>query len=288
MRQGLILGAVALATGVAYAIDAWWWWSPSRRRTRARKWAERYVTAYDDAWLIPFEELGVINRRVAAVGMYFILLVFVEIPMWGQPYAAWLMSIPSVFAIVFVLSGTQISLPPGTRVARLRELELADYLSEGMRRFMWVAGAVGCLACLLVAVARSEWLLGISGALMLAAPASVELAARRLARMPEPAQNAAHLYLQDVLRADHIQAAALMSALGGAFLCSWLSIAVDDPTWAWAVLIAMNYSLLTGIYLFAIKPGKPSAYMRSRLWPQLRPGQLLSGADPMPTVGVAP
>jgi hypothetical protein len=50
----------------------------------------------------------------------------------------------------------------------------------------------------------------------------------------------------------------------------------------------MNFVLLTGIYVFALKLGKPSTYMRSRLWPQLRPGQLLSGADPMSTVGVAP
>ena len=286
VRQGLILGGAALVAGIAYAIDAWWWWSPSRRRTRARKWAERHVTAYDDTWLIPFEQQGVTNRRVAAIGTFLALVVLVEIPMGGQPYAAWLMSIPPLFAIVFGLSGAQISLPRGTRVARLRELELADYLPEAMRRFMWVAGAVGCLACFLVAVVRSEWLLGISGLLMLVAPASVELAARRLARTPEPAQGAAHLYLQDVLRADHIRGAALMSALSGAFLCNWLSTA-EDPDWVWAVLMAMNVALLAGIYLFALKPGKPSTYMRSRLWPELRPGQLLSGADPMSTVGVA-
>jgi len=32
----------------------------------------------------------------------------------------------------------------------------------------------------------------------------------------------------------------------------------------------------------------PAAYLRSGLWPQRRPGQLRSGADPKSTVGVAP
>src|SRR3954452_3492332 len=220
VRHGLILGGAALITGIFYVAEAWWW-RPSRRRARARKWAERHVASYEDQWLVQFEQLGVSNRRAVVVPGFLGLVFLLELPMGGQPYVALLFySLPALFAILCGLSATRISLPPGTRVARLRELEVADYLPERTRQFMWVAGAVGCGACLLVGVASSEWWLEVSGSLMLVAPASVELAARRLARMPEPAQSAAHLYLQDVLRADHIRWAALSSALSGAMVCN--------------------------------------------------------------------
>jgi hypothetical protein len=157
-------------------------------------------------------------------------------------------------------------------VARLRELEVSDYLPDRTRHFMWLAGAVGFSACLLVGRVQGEWWLGASGALMLVAPASVELAARRLARLPEPAQSAAHLYLQDVQRAEHIRSAALSSAISGTMVCNWLSSAIDGPDWLVFTLLAMNLVLLAGFFFVAFDPDtKASIYMRSRLWPQLGP-----------------
>lgn len=286
VRHGLVFGVAGVISLSLYAVTVWWWWRPDRRLSRAQKWAQRHVSSYENEWLIPFQEEDVVICRVAAVGGFFSIVFLLEIPLGGQPYAAWLLSFPALFSISCCLSGTRIALPPGTRVARLRELELEDYLPERTRLFMWVAGVVGCLACLLVSVATGEWLVGASGSLMLVGPACVELAGRRLARLPEPAQSAAHLYLQDVFRADHIRWAAFSSALSGAMLCNWLSSAVDDPAWIVWALIGMSYSLLTGLCMFALKTDwKASTHMRSRLWPELRPGQLVSDGEPIPAAG---
>ncbi len=147
---------------------------------------------------------------------------------------------------------------------------------------MWFAGVVGCLACLMVAVVRHDWLLGISGVLMVLAAACVEAAGRRFARMPEPAQNASHLYLQDALRADRIRAAAISTVLSAAMLCNWLGSAAVDTDALWGPLMVMNLVLLTGLFVVAFTPDKKaSTYMRSRLWPQLRPVQLVTDAEPV-------
>ena len=160
-------------------------------------------------------------------------------------------------------------------------MELLDYIPERTRLFMWFAGALGCLACLLVAVVHHQGLLGVSGGLMVLAPACVELTGRRLARVPEPARSASHLYLQDVLRADHIRSAAVSTTLSAAMLCNWLSAATINDTALWGTLMVMNAVLLTGL-LVAFTPGKKaSTYMRTRLWPQLGPGQLLTDAEPV-------
>jgi hypothetical protein len=281
VRQCLIVGGAGLVAGVAYAVDAWWG-TPARRRARAHKWAREQVASYEDQWLVAFQEQGVVTRRASVVACFLSLVILLEIPMGGQPFAAWLFGLPAAYAIFRALTCTRMSLPPGTRVARLRELELVDYIPQRTRLFMWFAGTVGCLACVLVALVRHEWLIGVSGLLMVLAPACVELAGGRLARLPEPAQNPAHLYLQDVMRADHIRAAAVSTALGAAMLCNWLSVAVDDTGWLEGILMVTNVVLLTGVYVVTLKPGlKASTYMRSRLWPQLRPGELVTDAEPV-------
>jgi hypothetical protein len=52
-------------------------------------------------------------------------------------------------------------------------------------------------------------------------------------------------------------------------------------------LIVMSFALLAGLFVVSFNPDlKASTYMRSRLWPELRPGQLLSANDPVPAAGV--
>jgi hypothetical protein len=287
VQQCLIIGAAALAGGLAYLVDAWWG-NPTRRSARAHKWAKQQVASYEDEWLIPFEEQVVSSRRVTVVITFLFVLIFLEFPVDGQPYVAWLLALPAVYAIIRALTCEGLSLPPGTRVARLRELELVDYIPQHARVIMWFAGAVGFIACLLVALAGDKWLLAVSGSLVLAAPVCVELAGRRLARAPEPAKSAAHLYLQDALRADQVRGAAVSSVLSAAMLCNWLASGADRTDWVEWTLLLMNLVLLTGLFIVAFKPDRKAAtYMRSRLWPQFGPGQLLANGEPLPPTGLA-
>lgn len=286
VRQVLILGGAGLVTAIFYGIDAWWS-APSRRRARVRKWAERRLVGYEDQWLRPVEEQGVVMRRFGAIGLFFTIVLLAEIRHGWQPYAAWLLSVPALFAILCGIWGARPLLPPGTRVARLRELELVDYLPERTRQIMWLVSVCGFLACLLTSVALEKWIVGVAGLLMLAAPASVELAGRRLARMPEPAESAAHLYLQDALRADSIRFAAFASTQSGAMACIYLSMVPEAPDWLTWTLLALSPVLLWGLFIVAMDGREaPADYMRGRLWPGLKVGQVLKPGDALPTEAV--
>jgi len=284
-RHAVIVGVAGLVTLIVYGAEAWWS-GPRRREARLRKWAQRQVSTYQDAWLAPLRRQAVVNRRVGAVGGFFSLVFLLEIPIGGQPYAAWLLAAPAVFSILWVLTSKGLALAPGTRVARLRELEITDFLPERTRVLMWIAGIVGFAACLLVGISEDARPLCLAGSLLLVAPTSVELAARRLAKMPEPAESAAHLYLQDVVRADQIKWAAFSATQASSFACTWLSMAVEEPGWLELTLTAMSLGLLVVLFPVMLNPDvKAAIYMRSRLWPQLGPGQLVADGEPMAAMG---
>lgn len=285
--------SVPLAVGgvASVALYVWdvRWNTASRRCAKARRWAERHVSSYDDAWLAPFEARIVISRFVACFVMFFSVAFLVAIPWGGQPYAALLLSVPALYSVLCGLFFDRVPLPRGTRVARLRELELCDYVPEVARGFMWVAAVVSFSACVLAARVEHAWFLGASAVLMLVAPMCVELGGRRLARQPEPAQSPAHLYLQDVIRADHLRGAALGSVLSSAFLCNWLSAALPSSGWLGLTLLAANIGLLAGLCVVCVKFGRdPAAYMRTRLWPWLGPAELLAKDERTTTWTTAP
>jgi hypothetical protein len=102
--------------------------------------------------------------------------------------------------------------------------------------------------------------------------------------MPEPADSAAYLYLQDAFRSDLVRSAAFRSTLGGVFVCTLVSWAMIWQNVAWCVPLLLGVLMM--IWLFLETPdfrNDPAGYMRSRLWPTLTPGQVLRSGDPLPT-----
>jgi hypothetical protein len=104
---------------------------------------------------------------------------------------------------------------------------------------------------------------------------------------PEPAQSAAHLYLQDALRADRIRSAAFTSTQSGAMACILIFMAVDDPAWLVWTLLAMSPVLFTGLLMVGLDHrDAPADYLRARLWPTSKVGQVLRPGDALPAGGL--
>lgn len=271
-----------LFLGVAY-VGQFRWWTPRRLRSDADKWAGQRLVVKDERWMTSIESQLKANFRADLVWVYFGTTVLMQMPVSHKAYAACLAAVPATLMILRALTSRPM-LPPGKRVARVRELTLNDYLPERSRRFMWMTGAAGGAACVAAGVTREQWPVALSGLLLFVPPASVELVGMRLARMPEPADSAAHLYLQDAFRSDLVRLAALRSALGASFLCGLVSLFLltDSSGPVPVVLLVIAVLLYVRLLSEASDIGKrPAAYMRARLWPTLAPGQVVMPDDPV-------
>src|SRR3954469_25561418 len=108
-------------------------WTPERGRTAALEWAERRRVSCDEQWLEPVQRQLLTNAQADLVGMFFLFGLLVQVPASAKPYAACLVGLPAVVVIARGLTFSRMILPPGMRVARARELELADYLPTRTR-----------------------------------------------------------------------------------------------------------------------------------------------------------
>lgn len=289
MNDVLVEGLVSCVgfglTGVAIYFGYLRWWTPERQRTDASKWSQRHLAPYDERWSDAIHRELKTNFGVDLASIFLLTSVLMQVPTSGKAYAACLIALPTLLVTLNGLAFNRVALPPGVRVARMRELTLTDYLPHRTRRLMWVSGVAGCLTCVVLGVAHDQWVVALSGLLLLIAPACVEWVASQLARMPEPAENAAHLYVQDAFRADLIRASAIRSATGGTFVTALIAweMVLDDPGWVPAVLLGVG--ILLTAFLFNEGPEfrkRPADYMRSRLWPSLRPAEVLQPGDPVP------
>lgn len=292
-------GTIHVLLWVAFLIiwpTAWYlgfvlWWRPERRRADARRWATRHLAAYDERWQEPVERQLKANVRLDFLATFLLSSALLRMPVSGKAYAACLVALPGVLAALNGLAFSRVPLPPGTRVARLRELTLTDYLPNRTRQLMWASGATGCLACVVLGVVTDRWVVAASGALLVLAPLAVEYAGTQLARMPEPADSAARLYVQDAFRSDLIRSAAVRSSLGAAFaglLVAWAMV-LDHPGWVPVTLLGIVGLLIVCLCLQGSDlRHTPAAYMRSRLWPNLTPHQVVRPGDALPTPAVVP
>jgi hypothetical protein len=283
----LIVGTVGVSVmWVLLYVGSLRWWTPERRRADAWKWAQRHLASYDERWLEPVERQMLSSFRIDCVCMILLSYVLFVVPTSAKAYIGCLVALPTVMAILRGLAFSRVVVPPGERVARLRELTVEDYLPKRTRVLMWRCGAAGSLTCLVLGFTRDQWFVAVSGLLLLAAPATVDLAGARLARTPEPAESAAHLYTQDAFRSGLIRMAALRSAMGGTYVCLLVSWALVFTEPVWAVGVVLGVVLFVAMFREARGFGKaPAAYMRSRLWPTLAPGQVLAPGDPVPAGG---
>ncbi len=275
---------VALGSLVWY-VGYLWWWNPERRRADVERWSMRHMAAWDARWQEPIERQLKADVRVDLIWVFLLCGVLQGVPTSGKAYVACLVAIPGVVTTFNGLAFTRIPLPPGTRVARLRELTLTDYLPDRTRWLMWASAAAGCLACVVLGAATGRWVVGASGGLLLLMPLTVEYAGSRLAHLPEPADSAALLYVQDAFRSDIIRSAAVRSSLGAAIasvLVAW-ALVVEHPGWVPVVLLGVGGLLVVCLCLQGSDfRHTPAAYMRSRLWPALTPHQVIRPGDALP------
>jgi hypothetical protein len=158
---------------------------------------------------------------------------------------------------------------PGPRVARIVAPSITDYVR---RAELWAArlaaGVVLPVSALIVGLAQthrsnepflSSGGLIATGAIGLILLALVELAARRIVGLAQPAATAAELAWDDAIRAQQLRELYLVLAMFSLYI-AFFTATVLDTSW-----IAAYGGLVVLLALASI--GKPSAYYRRRLWP---------------------
>jgi hypothetical protein len=208
----------------------------------------------------------------------------------SRAWAAWLGVVPGVLVLArgLVIARTASALPSGSRVARAREVAIGDYLSTRERVASWTAVGLAGFAIGVADVRTSSPVLLVPMALVVAAGALVEAVGVRFARMPEPAENANQLYVQDAFRADALRGALAVTAMSAMLLVLAVPAAVDMP--AQQVIGYFEFVAMVAVCLSLVGffPDRPVAQMRARLWPALSPDQLVLPEDAVLSQGVVP
>jgi hypothetical protein len=278
---------VSLPFMLAFAAFLAWHVRPypeAKRRQEGERWARRHQAFVDARWVSEVDECLQRDRRVrAATGGILMAGVWLLVPTVSAVLVC-LVSLPALLALVRGYYVTRADLvPPGARVARLRELSIEDYVPPAVRGLMWAAVGLGAASAMVAAVLTTWWVAVAAGLLLLGASA-VELTGARLARMPEPAGDPSHLYWQDALRVD-----ALLSAIGSTEAAAWMTcltvskLADLDLVWRLDFVLFLLFlpTLVVGLQVH----DRPVARMRSRLWPTLEPGRVLMPGEPVPAQG---
>ena len=269
-QQVIITGDLVFVLGwVALFVFSMRRWTPERGRDAARKWADNRQVACDDAWLNPVQRQLRTNYHADLVALFFLYCALNLAPAPIKPYAALLVSTPYVVVIARGLSISRQILPPGPRVARARQVTAADYLPGRTRQLAWACAVSGLAACVALGWVRDNQALAAAGLLLLIPPASIEWVGQRLSHMPQPADSAEHLYLQDAFRSDLMGFASFRSALAAATLTGYLGVDAIAGSVAWVPVVLVGVAALLFVGLFRQTGDlreNPAGYMRSRLW----------------------
>lgn len=258
---------------VAGLVAAAWLALPTRRSlTRA---GHRFAQD-NDLWIAP-ELMAAVDRAhrrerwVLAVAALAVVAVLVLGPDGGtSPLVLFAVVVPVAAVGRLLLAGRDFPVRPGqVSVARPRAVRVGDYLpSTAPAAFaVWAllgAGAAG------LGVRWGERGLAVAGAVMVLVTLAVAGSVVAVSRRPEPAVDAAHLYLQDAWRAARMRTTLHQLALAG--YCLGLTVASADPALPpglWVVPVAVA-GVASGLALHG------RARFRDRLWPDVPAGQVLS------------
>ena len=267
--------------GTAWLIGAR---TPEKRRRDGDEWARSHLAYVESGWTADVDRCLAHNRRVELYGMGFFGLALWSVPRSLGAYVACLAVVPALVAIAKGYTATRPDyLPPGPRVARLRELSLSDYLSLRYRAAMW-ASVVLASGVAVVTALRTHWWVALASVVLVAAAAAVEVTGAWFARMPEPAGDAAHLYWQDAMRADVLRSAASFVPASAALMCVAM-IGFEDTLHRVLGFVVMGVLVAPLFVLERRSKAEPAADMRSRLWPGLAPGQVVQPGEPVSSWG---
>jgi len=266
----IVTGDVVLALAwVALYVFTMRRWTPERGREEARKWADKRHVVCDEAWLDPVQRQLRTNLQADLVALFFLFYALNLAPVSIRAYAAVLVSASYVWVIARGLDISRQILPPGPRVARARQVTARDYLPGRTRWLAWASAAAGLTACFALGSMRDSRVVAAAGLVLLLPPAAIEWAGARLSRMPQPADSAVHLYLQDAFRSDILRFASLRFALAATTLTGYLGLATlsGSPAWVPAVLVGAAVLLYVPLFRDVVDLRKdPGDYMRGRLW----------------------
>ncbi len=256
----------------------------AKRRDEGERWARRHQAYVDARWVGELDRCLQRDRRIRTAAMTILLVgLWVLLPA-ASAVLICLTSLPVLLALVRGYQVTRPELvPPGPRVARLRELSIEDYVPTALRAVMWVVVVLGA-ASVIVAAALTTWWVAPAAGLLLLGASAVEVTGRRLARMPEPAGDPSHLYWQDALRVDALLSAINSTNLAAGMTCLAI-VRLADSDLAWKLDFALLAALLPALVIELQVVERPVARMRARLWPGLAPGQVLLPGDAVPTEG---
>ncbi|WP_151081959.1 hypothetical protein [Nocardioides cynanchi] len=255
---------------------------PVTRASEREKWARRHRAHVPSGWVVPVDRQLRSHRRFAAVNSCcFILIMYLVPTPFSRSWVAGVAVVPGLLVLArgLVIAPAAAALPSGSRVARAREVTVADYLSPRARIVSWttVGLAVGVIGY--TAIRTSSTVLLVPMASVIAAGALIEAAGVRFARMPEPAEDAIQLYLQDAFRADALRGAWAMTGVSALLVVLAVPDAFDLP--AEQAIGYLEFVAIVGacLGLVAFFPDRPVARMRARLWPTLGPDQLVMPDD---------
>jgi hypothetical protein len=250
------------------------------------RWAWRNQAYVAPEWVPDVDRRVAANRWVSRAIFLALALAVVVLP---RDDAAWAAVIATAPGLLLILWAARLAreIAPGPRVARLRELSMSDCVPNSMRGAMWGAAALACAITLAGAWRQRTPFLIVPGVVLLAGAATVEVVGRRLARLPEPAVDASHLYLQDCFRVDTLRMAGGLSVIGAYGLLLELPAFDVSPAnlsgW-WSVIDYTAVALLFVVVGQAVRSrNRPAAHMRARLWPTLAPEQTLAPGEAVPT-----
>jgi hypothetical protein len=276
-----VVVALVLLAGLAFLLWRARPYPEARRRAEGERWARKHQAYVSAEWVATVDRSLERRRRVGLAGFAVVLVSASTLPTAN----AVLVGFASVPALVAIVRGHQVTsgdlLPAGPRVARLRELSLDDYLQPSLRILMWAMVGLGCAVALVAAYLTSPWLV-LSALVLLSGGVAVEVTGARLARMPEPAGDPAHLYWQDALRVDALHSAVSFTTTAASLSClAIVNLAGTSTITRWDFLLVALLLVAAVLGLWA--EDHPVSRMRSRLWPSLAPGQVLAPGTPVPS-----
>lgn len=256
----------------------------------AERWAKRHLAHVAPRWMSQVARQVEKMRRFHLASLLLFVWAATEVPRSGSVWALCVASVPALLALAQGVRVARESLPPGPRVARAREVSLADYVPDRTRWVMWIAAGLSCAVTITAAVYGSIPALVLPAVVLLLLAGLVETIGARLARAPEPAVDASHLYWQDCFRVDAVRAAASVTVLT-LFYLFWVIPGLVDVQIAGVDDTDLGLGVGVVLVVVLLLVGgvgdnqRPVGHMRSRLWPELAPGEVVVPGSAVPTRG---
>ena len=280
---------------VVVAAVGWRLWDVTRPAGRAKlldKTARELDLAIDEATAPLVTQRLVARERVGAVGTLVIESIVAPIyAVWAVhalnshkppaftplflviPWAAVVFGQIAARAGLMVYEVARRRRVVGPRVARAQAPGLTDYvrpLELWITRLVVLALAPATTVLLIVTMRGTRDGHFISAPLMvagvlfaLAILTAVELAARRLLALGQPASSMVELAWDDALRSRQLRELYLSAAGVGLLVALYSVIALNLPDWTQPILMYGTPAVIGLTYFY----GKPAAHYRRRLWP---------------------